>query len=106
MAKNKIWVKILPLQFPSCDLILLLIWSCCLQTVAPAQDPYAVQQYWFQDCPLEEMRVVGIDPGCRDFVTGVIRGDSKEDPHEIRCVSTPWPIQKQKDWSVLIPLAR
>jgi hypothetical protein len=60
-----------------------------MQPEALAADPYAVNQGWFQQCPLEEMRVVGIDPGCRDFVTGVLRGDSKEDPQEIRYIPPP-----------------
>jgi len=50
----------------------------------PDADPYAVDQDWFQQCPLEDMRVVGIDPGCIDFVTGVINGDSKDDQREVR----------------------
>jgi len=55
-----------------------------LKPRVPDVDPYAVNQDWFQQCPLEDMRVVGIDPGCIDFVTGVLRGDSKGNPQEIR----------------------
>ena len=43
----------------------------------PAADPYAVKPEWFQECSLENMRVVGIDPGCRDFIRGVVKGDHK-----------------------------
>jgi hypothetical protein len=50
----------------------------------PGVDPYAVNQDWFQRCPLEDMRVVGIDPGCIDFVTGVVRRDFKQDHREVR----------------------
>jgi hypothetical protein len=49
-----------------------------LQPNVPDADPRAVNQDWFQECPLENMRVAGIDPGAIDFVTGVVSGDSKE----------------------------
>ena len=58
--------------------------NCCLQPHVPDVDPYAVNKDWFQQCHLEDMRVVGIDPGCIDFVTGVVKGDSKDDHREIR----------------------
>ena len=55
-----------------------------LQDKGTELDPYDVDGAWFESCPLEEMRVVGIDPGLRDFVTGAVRGDCKESPDTFR----------------------
>ena len=41
---------------------------------------------WFDSCPLLEMRVVAIDPGSRDFVTGMVKGDTKEKPQIFRAL--------------------
>ena len=38
-----------------------------------------------KDCPLDSMRCVGIDPGLRDFLVGVVEGDNREEPDLIRC---------------------
>ena len=47
-------------------------------------DETLVDPRWLEMCRLEEMRVVGIDPGIRDMVTGAVSGDTKEDPQVFR----------------------
>ncbi len=49
-------------------------------------DPYAAQPEWFEICRLDQMETIAIDPGDKDLVTGVRRGDSKEEPDTFRQV--------------------
>lgn len=51
----------------------------------PPQDHRAgLDPSWLKDGSLDGMRVVGIDPGLRDFVTGAVRGDSEENRQTFR----------------------
>ncbi len=43
-----------------------------------------VDPRWFTNHPRDEMRVVADDPGVRSLVTGVVEGDSKQQPKVFR----------------------
>lgn len=58
--------------------------SFCTQPKGPEPDPFMAPPAWFLDYPLADMRVVGIDPGLRDFITAAVRGDSRHAPSVFR----------------------
>lgn len=62
-----------------------LIFECVyFQADREAPDDYLLQQEWFQQCALPDMRVVGIDPGVIDFVTGAVAGDVRHAKNTFR----------------------
>lgn len=73
---------------PYLDLEVLSNFVCAFQEDRPSRNPYEIHQDWFDECSLEIMAVKAIDPGIRDMISGVGKGDSREQPNTFRQVDT------------------